>query len=93
MQLTPEQANLVVEKLNQLWGTAKTCSVCRGNHWTISDRIYEMREFESGGLVLGRGTVYPVIVATCAKCGNTKLFNAVGLGVLTPEPEKAIAGA
>ena len=38
--------------------------------WEVSDRIYELREFNGGDLIIG-GSLYPIIAMTCKSCGAT----------------------
>jgi hypothetical protein len=76
MQLSQEQSRIFLEWLNSKWYGMKKCPVCDNNSWNISDRVFEMREFYGGSMVLG-GILQPVIPVTCANCGNTLYFNAI----------------
>jgi hypothetical protein len=88
MQLTPEQREKFVSSLRTLWRVSPPkCASCGNNRWEISDRVFEMREFEGGNLVVG-GSIYPVIPVTCTQCGQAMFFNALKMGVITSEPSK-----
>ena len=88
MKLNQEQKEKLITKLEQPgWGNA--CAVCKQSHWNISDTIFELREFQSGNLVIGsQSIIYPVIAMTCANCGNTVFLNAIIMGVLEPQEAK-----
>ena len=81
MQLSKEQSDKFLEWLNSKWVGLKRCSVCGDNSWNISDRVFEMREFHGGAMVLG-GILQPVIPVTCGNCGNTLYFNAIHAGIV-----------
>lgn len=69
------------ELLNQIKinCTALICPMCGSKQWTIEDKIFELREFNQGNLVLGgpNASIVPLIVLTCSKCGNTQFLNAI----------------
>jgi predicted nucleic-acid-binding Zn-ribbon protein len=71
----------VADWLNEKWKGHKLCPICNNNNWGIGERPVEVREFHSGGLVVG-GPVYPLITVTCGVCGYTLLFNAVVTGLV-----------
>jgi hypothetical protein len=87
MRLTSEQKKLLTSKLNDIWKEPRKCSVCMEKQWNISDTIFELREFNSGSIVIGGDSrIYPVITLTCAHCGNTIFLNAISLGVVAATP-------
>jgi len=60
----------------------KSCD-CGAHNWILNDKIFELREFQGGGLVIGgESSVFPVITVTCKDCGYTYFFNAILLGVI-----------
>jgi len=80
MKLTEGQKNKAVEKLSGF--LKSSCSVCQGKGWVLSDRIFELREFHGGTLVIGeKSATFPVIAVVCNSCGNTLFFNAIQLGI------------
>lgn len=66
----------------------KPCSLCQANSWTLSDTVWEMREFQGGSLYVG-GPVLPVIAITCNQCGNTHFLNAIVARAVKPEEKNA----
>ena len=86
MELTSQQQRIVIEKLGKMIGK-RPCSSCGANiEFSINSRIFELREFNKGSLVIGGNTaVVPLVVVTCPKCGETKLYNALMLGLLKQE--------
>jgi hypothetical protein len=53
-------------------------------NWTISDTIYELREFFGGKFTQSTlsGRTFPVVPIVCNKCGNTIFLNAVSLNII-----------
>src|SRR5262245_55207067 len=92
MQLTDEQKTKLLERLRAGAATPRPCDVCGHIEWELSDRIFELREFQRGTFVLG-GSLYPVIVMTCKSCGVTRLLNAVVLGLVEAGPPAAEAAS
>ena len=60
------------------------CPLCKKSQWSVSDTLWEVREFFQGGLKVG-SPVYPVIIVTCNNCGNTYFLNAIVAGIVKPE--------
>ena len=83
MQLTPQQQKTLIEKINQIWTGPHQCIVCFKHEFNISDRVFELREFHGGNMMIGGNSqIYPVITLTCANCGNTIFLNAIFLGIV-----------
>jgi len=78
MQLTEEQKNHVLLKLNELWKGKKSCTVCETEKWNVADKLFEVRELNVDQEE--NPDVCPVIPLTCATCGNIILLNAIHLG-------------
>jgi RNase P subunit RPR2 len=94
MKLNKEQQDKLITKLNQVWKN-KVCEVCNQANWMIDDTLFELREFHGGRTVLGSGAIKPLITISCTSCGNTKMMNAIQLGLVdptTPEGEKKEGG-
>lgn len=70
----------LINHINDKW-INKTCPYCGGVDWTVSEKIFELREFNNGSLNIG-GIVTPVIPVVCNKCGNTVLINMIITGLL-----------
>lgn len=60
------------------------CPICEHCEWIPPDAIHEIRDFNFGHLKAG-GTLVPVVVMTCQKCGYVLLFNAIHTQVITPK--------
>jgi len=71
----------VIQHLNQKWGS-RPCPMCGSNSWNVSDKIYELREFQEGHLVIGNGPIFPVIPVSCNNCGNSVMVNALLSGAI-----------
>jgi hypothetical protein len=81
MQLTEAQQQLIVRQLQNVWKGARACPACaQPTKWEIGG-IMELREYHEGNVVLG-GSLTPVVVVVCEKCGGTQLFNAIKLGLV-----------
>lgn len=82
MQLTPDQVQALVDKLNTLPYFLKPCHVCRTGRWEVSDSVFELKEYGHGSLLGGSGSLYLVAPITCSNCGHTVLMNAIKLGLV-----------
>lgn len=83
MKLTIVQQKKLVSKLNEVWKN-KVCEICHQQNWMIDDTLFELREFHGGRTVLGSGAIKPIITISCNSCGNTKVMNAILLGIVDP---------
>ncbi len=78
MQITEEQKNHVLMKLNQFWQGKKACPICNTEKWNVSNKLFEVRELS---VRREENTdICPVVPITCDMCGNMILFNAIHLG-------------
>lgn len=84
MKLTPDQQKELIGKLNSLWKNQKICQVCQNNNWSVSDIVFELREYHGGGMVISGSGILPLISITCQNCGQTILMNAMSLGIIKP---------
>jgi hypothetical protein len=81
MSLTDEQKRTLSENLAKRWTRSARCIVCGQSEWTVSERLFELREV--GGAAQG-GSMVALVALTCPGCGYTMLFNAsVALGRVT----------
>lgn len=71
----------VIKHLNLKWGN-RPCPMCGSNMWNVSDKVYELREFHNGDLILGTGPIFPIIPVTCNNCGNSIMVNALMAGAI-----------
>ena len=79
----------VVSWLNTHWHGDTTCPVCRHNDWAINPRLFEVREFHGGGLVIGFTMMQPLVLISCRECGHILLFNAARIGAWPPPTKPA----
>lgn len=84
MDMNPSQVNQVLAALNSKWGSGRLCPYCQHFEWSLSRKIFELREYHGGGLVVGTGALLPLVAMTCGYCGNTVLLNSIVLGVTEP---------
>lgn len=73
------KSNLDVEKfikhLETKWGADKPCPMCGSKNWVVSDKVYELREYHGGNIVIGGSPIVPIIPVSCDNCGNTIMVN------------------
>ncbi|MBA7695435.1 hypothetical protein ES703_104063 [subsurface metagenome] len=81
MKLNKSQRDKLLKYLDEKWPTRK-CTICGHSSWQIQDSVWEIREFQGGGMVIGGGSLIPVISIMCTYCGNTLLFNALHSGII-----------
>lgn len=81
----------LINHLNEKWG--KPCPMCGSNNWNVSDKIYELREFHDGNLIIGSGPIFPVVPVSCNNCGNSIFVNALVSGAIErPKEEPNLSG-
>jgi len=88
MQLDDHQKQELMNILSAQWKEPRVCPVCKQQKWSIVDKIFELREFHGGNLVVG-GSVLPIVVAICGNCGYTVFFNAISLGIVQPQKKES----
>lgn len=73
----------IIDYINSHW-INQVCPMCGSKQWNVADKIFELREFNEGNLVLGgpNASIVPVITVTCTHCGNTVFINALTSGLL-----------
>lgn len=73
-----EKQKKAIEWLNKYW-VRRECEICRNSNWSVADFFATPlrcgKDIEIGGRIL------PQLVVTCTKCGNTKYFNAIVMGL------------
>jgi hypothetical protein len=89
MQLSTDQAKVFMDWLNAKWKAPRTCPICGDNNWNASDRIFEMREFQGGAMVIG-GLLQPVVPVSCVNCSHTLYFNAIQIGIVDSHPKDGV---
>ena len=87
MKLTKEHPEEIIKKLSKFF--KNSCQVCSGNEWILNERVFELREFEGGKLIIGGGgNTFPVLAVACKSCGNTYFFNAIILKIIDKDNDK-----
>jgi predicted nucleic-acid-binding Zn-ribbon protein len=62
------------------------CPSCGSTNWAYDDRIFEIREYTGGGLVVGSGaSIAPYLTIACQNCGYTRFFNVIVAGLMRPD--------
>lgn len=64
----------LLETLNTKWAN-KRCPMCGENDWNLQDKVFELREYNNGGLIIGNVPIVPVVPITCTNCGNVIFVN------------------
>lgn len=84
MKLSPKQRELLSKKFAEF--PKSICPICKTGNIFLNDKLFELREFEGGNLIIGGGSsLVPLIIATCQNCGHTQFFNAITLGIVSNE--------
>lgn len=71
----------LIKILNEKWG-ARPCHMCGDGPWIVSDKIFELREFNEGDLIVAGGPITPLITITCGNCGNIMMINPMVIGLI-----------
>lgn len=79
MKIPKEMMSQITNNVAQKWTKSRECNKCGEEKWTVSDQVFEMREFAVGSGE--QGQILPMIVMTCNNCGNAEFFNAIKLGL------------
>lgn len=82
-----EQARLQEWVKNKARG-GPTCPVCGHTSWHAHSEFVELRPFAGGNLMFG-GIIIPAVLLVCTTCSNMLLINALGTGIMLPEPKEA----
>ena len=80
-RMTDEQRQKAADWVNQHWAK-KDCPFHGPTNWQLEPVMGEVRTFSGGTLVLGPGTLFPLIVLTCSVCGYSVFVNAVVAGLV-----------
>src|ERR1700691_5481191 len=83
MEMTQVQRDAVRDRLNNKFDDQNIpdCEMCGNDAWAIDPYVLELREFAKGMVIVG-APVLPLVSMHCTRCGNSKLFNAISLGVV-----------
>ncbi len=65
------------------------CAACGKRNFTLVDKVYELREFNEGNLVIGSdSSVIPLVLLVCIDCGAIVTISAIKLGIFDLEEKK-----
>lgn len=87
MKLSDKQQKALQTQLDDLH---IHCTVCGKDNFTLVDKVYELREFNEGNLIIGgsNSSVIPLVVLVCVHCGALVTLSAVKLGIFNVEEKK-----
>lgn len=89
MKIEQNKLNLVIQKISELSPNGITCPVCGNKSLTISDKVFEAREFQNGNIIIGaNSSLLPFVTLTCNNCGCTIPMNALKLGLVEQDIQK-----
>jgi hypothetical protein len=55
--------------------------MCKIGNWSVSDTVFELREYSDGNMIIGNVPIFPIIPITCDNCGNSLMINAIVAGI------------
>ena len=90
MNLSKEQQEKLSNKINEVL-KKPGCEVCDSPNWGTMDRLYEIREFDKGAILMGGGII-PLAVIQCRNCGYMRLLNAITIGFVNGDTGEIIDG-
>jgi hypothetical protein len=73
-------AQVVIDKLSEVWTVKRLCPVCASGKLSISN-IVEVRDYNEGNHCPG-AAITPMVEVVCDICSYVMLFNAIALGVV-----------
>ena len=85
--MTKVESDNFIRHLSDKWNI-RGCPMCGTRNWNVSDKVFELREFHGGSLVLGPGPIVPLIPVICGNCGNVVLVSAIVSGTVTLEKKE-----
>lgn len=75
-----------IEYIRDKW-KGKPCPMCGNSKWSVSEKIFELREFNYGEFRMDGVPIIPIVPITCENCGNIININALKTGIVDP-PDK-----
>lgn len=78
----------LIKFIDDKWRNS-ACPMCGKRAWGVSEKVFELREFNEGNLIIGGpdSAVSPVIPVTCRNCGNTVFINALSTRLLEDQAD------
>ena len=89
MQPPKEEMQRYISKLSEEW-KGRVCDLCGKSVWEVLGTVFNLTEY---GQKRVRGSyVAPVIAIECQTCGNTRLINAITIGLVPPDEDEPKGG-
>lgn len=87
MKISIEQQKALQAQLDKL---DIHCAACGKDNFTLVDKIYELREFNEGNVIIGGpdSSVIPLVVLVCVDCGALVTLSAIKLGLFNVGEKK-----
>lgn len=83
MMLSEEQGIEIMDFIDETWKNGICPICCNNGGLSVKNRLFELREFNDGDLVVGGNQAsLPVVAVTCTKCGYVRLISAIEIGIL-----------
>lgn len=82
MQYRKEHGDLILSKIK-----GSNCDLCNSNRWEMQSTLFYIHEFNSPSIENPGSAIQPLVTMACMDCGNTKLINAIKLGVVDRDGE------
>jgi hypothetical protein len=74
-----------IDWIQDKWPEGKrTCECCSASSWTVADDLICPLNIIREGIPSFGAHLYPSVLLVCNNCGNSKLFNAVKMGIVSP---------
>lgn len=90
MELSEEQKQKVVEFLKHSIPSPIECPICHGDSWAVTSNASGILDCpEKDGPLIASGIITPVIMLICDDCNYILLFNALKMGIVGQDKEKA----
>lgn len=82
--MTDVKSEKIIKYLSDKW-KGRSCPMYGTGNWNISDKVFELREFNGGDMVIGGNSpIIPIVPVTCDNCGNVVMVNAIVAGAVSP---------
>ena len=92
-RLTAEQLAKAQQWLRTRWPNGN-CPFHGPTQWQVGDILVQTMIYaEGGGIILGGGPVYPLLLITCTQCGYTVFVNAIVAGVIAQDTASPNTGS
>jgi hypothetical protein len=83
--MTDVKSEEIIKHLTEKW-KGRSCPMCGTGNWNVQEKVFELREFNNGGMVVGGNMpIIPVVPVTCDNCGNSVMVNAIIAGAVSSD--------